>query len=155
MQRFKDFNSRKEVAVWTALYLCTFALLAVSFVTFGPILEAKYYPVTRSFVVEKTWRDGDDLYMTGHITKLRNCKYEPPPRGVDSSGENMVIVNHNKTGGFSWMADPNGRQSVGPYQISGGAGRKINLGFVYQCHRMWDTYESIGFVDDRNVGSSK
>ena len=111
-------------------------------------VEFRFFPVKDLKLIDNYEVKGSDLYVSGSFRKLRNCTYIPPVRVVDETGRNLYVVSHSPTAGQSWQPD-NQAQKFGPWQIVGGAGKKLRIYQEYECHPLWNQYDNVGAVNAR------
>ena len=97
-------------------------------------IETEYFPVNTDMTVTSVKVVGDDLYISGTITKRRDCTYVPPPRARDEKGSNLAVESRSPAVGSSWKSS-DAPQTFGPWVIQGGANAKTLTFYQEQsCH---------------------
>ncbi len=119
------------------------APIAVPFV--GARLDAAFPPV-REWRPLQVYSEGNDLYVSGVVTKARDCRYVPPPRAVTDRGEPLAVVS------FAPAAQQNRPAATipytfGPWKVLHGAGHVVNFYYEFDCVPFWSTFVSLGTVD--------
>lgn len=137
----------------TAIYGMLFGLLAGMSIIFGAVfvvpsavaLEQAVLPPQKDWHVTE-WRiDGDDVVLTGLVTKTRDCEYHPPPRARDELGQNYLVDSASRMKALSWKASPI-PQRFGPWRVIGGAGKRLHFYQEFRCHGLWLTMVDLGDV---------
>lgn len=92
----------------------------------------KANPVIVDWMVTESRTVGEDLIVSGTMIKVRNCVFIPPTLARDEHGRNLQVLSTSPTAGKSWAADDK-PQEWGPWQVVGGAGKKLTFINIYQC----------------------
>ena len=110
-------------------------------------LEERAFPVIADWRATDWYAEGNDLIVTGLMTKSRDCAYSPPPGARDSAtGVNYLVQSMSRTPVRTWDSSPK-PQKFGPWRVLGGAGKQIEFYLEYRCHPLWATTELVGGVD--------
>ncbi len=89
-------------------------------------------PIASDWIVTDSRNDGDDVVLSGHMLKHRNCVFVPPTIARDSAGQNYPVVSGSATAGKTWAASGQ-PQRFGPWRVVGGANKKLTFVNVYIC----------------------
>ena len=80
---------------WAALNISMAALVVVVMMLYGPFLEGKLFPVVRDFTVETVQRDGDRIWVSGSMDKVRACNFSSiASYAVQGTGEWVPLQVH-------------------------------------------------------------
>lgn len=137
------------------------ALLTLVMVfTLGPILEGKYFPVTKDIQAEFIKNDGDKMLFHVYGDKVRDCVLLDARVLVDRK----VNDNHPPIKGIIWPVDDGigparralGQQDLGVWAVVP-IGEAATISASYSCHPLWDTRVSMGtlMVGQNNIVQEK
>lgn len=139
-----------------ALFGAVVGLLCGISVVFGALVvipvavwfEQTYIPPQVNWRVTDWKIEGDDVVLSGYVTKVRNCTYKPPPRARDAIGQNFLIDSSSPTRHLTWSASPF-PQKFGPWRVIGGARKTLYFYQEFSCHILWTTTVELGVLDAR------
>lgn len=100
-------------------------------------------PVIVEWRVTESRTVGEDLIVSGTMVKQRDCLFIPPTLARDEHGRNLLVLSTSPTAGKSWAADDK-PQRWGPWQVVGGAGKRLTFINLYQCWHGTPTVSELG-----------
>ena len=136
-----------------ALFAAAGVMVAV---LFGPVavqaLQTQYWPVLYDWRPTVAVHAGD-VFITGTMRKrgAPACEYIPPPRALDmDTGEFLKVVSLSKAAGQNWLGNDEIR-TFGPWLVSGGAGRKLQVSSEHECSGLWRSFSILGVIDTKGM----
>mgnify|MGYP000134343334 FL=1 len=100
--------------------------------TLGRAAYDELVPVATNWRVLDWRTEGDDIVLSGLMTKQRECVYVPPPMARDELGQNYELVNLSPANGGTWAVSGH-PQKWGPWRVAGGAGKRLTFHILYSC----------------------
>lgn len=105
------------------------------------------YPVSTDWTPTNMTVEGNDLVISGTLVRRRcSCKYVPPPRARDNTGQNFKVVSGSPTANVSWACDDI-PQKFGPWRVIDGANRKLTFYQEHSCTPYWTTFTFLGTIE--------
>ena len=141
MHRARLFFS--ALTVFSALLASAAGLLV-----FGPILEARFWPVIDDDDKPPTWRDSEGYTLVDlWVEKRRQCTHVSQRFLLGTAGEGYRSVEFTRPGLKPGGARPLGRQTFGLYRFDtrlAQPGAQIVGTIYYRCHAIWNSTSTYG-----------
>lgn len=121
-------------------------ILVITLFIFGPIIEGKYFPVTKDVEVKLISQTKEKMLFSVIGTKVRNCQllsarvlvYDSPEDDVGTKGAIYVVDD-----GQGDVVRALGKQNLGVWAILP-PGNYLKVQTTYQCHSLWNTEVQLG-----------
>jgi len=153
----KQLHNLINSVIWVGGGILTLVMIF----TLGPILEGKYFPVTKDIQATFIKNDGDKMLFSVYGNKVRDCVL------LDA----RVLVDINKhdnkppVKGIIWPIDDGqgpsrralGFQDLGIWAVVP-IGDTATISAAYSCHPLWDTRVNLGtlfIAKDNHVEKDK